>query len=50
MKKRLEGDGYLVFVVPKRNMNEEQIRAFCDQVINYSGAPPFIEQTSTALT
>lgn len=29
---RLEGDGYRVLIVPKRNMNTEQINAFCDQV------------------
>ncbi len=29
---RLEGDGYRVLIVPKRNMNEEQINAFCDRV------------------
>lgn len=33
LKNRLEGDGYLVFVVPKRSMNEEQIRAFCDRAL-----------------
>jgi hypothetical protein len=32
MKKRLEGDGYRVLIVPKRSMNEEQINAFCDRV------------------
>lgn len=29
---RLEGDGYRVLIVPKRNMNTEQINAFCDRV------------------
>jgi hypothetical protein len=33
MKNRLEGDGYLVFIVPKRSMSEEQIRAFCDRAL-----------------
>lgn len=32
MKNRLEGDGYQVLVVPKRNMNPEQINDFCDRV------------------
>jgi hypothetical protein len=32
MKKRLEGDGYQVLIVPKRSMNEAQINAFCDRV------------------
>ena len=29
---RLEGDGYRVLIIPKRNMSAEQINAFCDQV------------------
>lgn len=29
---RLEGDGYRVLVVPKKSMNEDQIKAFCDRV------------------
>lgn len=29
---RLEGDGYRVLIVPKKNMSTEQINAFCDQV------------------
>lgn len=33
MKTRLEGDGYIVFIVPKRSMNEEQIRTFCDRAL-----------------
>lgn len=33
LKNRLEGDGYIVFIVPKRNMNEEQIKAFCDRAL-----------------
>jgi hypothetical protein len=33
MKSRLEGDGYQVFTVPKKSMNEEQIRAFCDRAL-----------------
>ncbi len=32
MTVRLEGDGYRVLVVPKRSMNEDQIKAFCDRV------------------
>ncbi len=38
MKNRLEGDGYLILVVPKRSMNAEQIRAFCDRAS--AGAVP----------
>ncbi len=33
LKNRLEGDGYIVFIVPKRNMNEEHIKAFCDRAL-----------------
>ncbi len=33
MKNRLEGDGYQVYIVPKRSMNEEQIKAFCDRAL-----------------
>jgi hypothetical protein len=33
LKNRLEGDGYIVFIVPKRSMNEKQIRAFCDRAL-----------------
>lgn len=33
MKNRLEGDGYQVLIVPKRSMNEEQIKAFCDRAL-----------------
>lgn len=33
MKNRLEGDGYQVFIVPKKSMNEEQIKAFCDRAL-----------------
>jgi len=29
---RLEGDGYRVLIVPKRDMSLEQINAFCDRV------------------
>lgn len=29
---RLEGDGYRVIIVPKRSMDEEQIKAFCDLI------------------
>ncbi len=29
---RLEGDGYRVIIVPKRRMDEEQIKAFCDLI------------------
>lgn len=29
---RLEGDGYRVIIVPKRSMDEEQIKAFCDRI------------------
>ncbi len=32
MISRLEGDGYRVLIVPKSGMNEEQIKAFCDQI------------------
>jgi hypothetical protein len=32
MTTRLEGDGYRVLVVPKNNMDEEQIKTFCDRV------------------
>lgn len=30
--RRLEGDGYRVLMVPKKNMSTEQINAFCDQI------------------
>jgi hypothetical protein len=33
MKNRLEGDGYHVIIVPKKSMNEEQIKAFCDRAL-----------------
>lgn len=33
MKYRLEGDGYQVLIVPKRSMNGEQIRTFCDRAL-----------------
>ncbi len=33
MKSRLEGDGYQVFIVPKKSMNAEQIKAFCDRAL-----------------
>lgn len=29
---RLESDGYQVMVVPKNNMNEAQVKAFCDRI------------------
>ena len=29
---RLEGDGYRVLIVPKRDMSIDQINAFCDRV------------------
>jgi hypothetical protein len=29
---RLEGDGYRVLIIPKRSMDEGQIKAFCDRV------------------
>ena len=29
---RLEGDGYRVLIMPKSNMNGEQIKAFCDRI------------------
>jgi hypothetical protein len=29
---RLEGDGYRVLIMPKNNMNGEQIKAFCDRI------------------
>ena len=29
---RLEGDGYQVMVVPKSNMDEAQVKAFCDRI------------------
>ena len=29
---RLEGDGYRVLIMPKDNMNGEQIKAFCDRI------------------
>jgi very-short-patch-repair endonuclease len=29
---RLESDGYRVLVVPKKTMNEEQIKVFCDRI------------------
>ena len=29
---RLESDGYRVAIVPKKSMNEEQIRTFCDRI------------------
>jgi pyruvate-formate lyase-activating enzyme len=32
MINRLESDGYRVLVIPKNNMNEEQIKAFCDRI------------------
>jgi hypothetical protein len=32
MTDRLEGDGYRVLVLPKSDMNDEQIKAFCDRV------------------
>jgi hypothetical protein len=32
MTNRLEGVGYRVLTVPKKSMNEEQIRAFCDRI------------------
>lgn len=32
MTDRLEGDGYRVLIVPKRSMNDEQIKIFCDRV------------------
>ncbi|VVB72050.1 Uncharacterised protein [uncultured archaeon] len=32
MTVRVEGDGYRVLIVPKNSMNEEQLKAFCDQI------------------
>jgi hypothetical protein len=32
MTNRLEGVGYRVLIVPKKSMDEEQIRAFCDRI------------------
>ena len=32
MVDRLEGDGYIVLIVPKDNMSEMQIKAFCDRI------------------
>jgi len=32
MMNRLEGDGYRILVIPKNNMNQEQIKTFCDRV------------------
>jgi len=32
MTNRLESVGYRVLIVPKKSMNEEQIRAFCDRI------------------
>jgi hypothetical protein len=32
MKKRLEGDGYRVLMVPRNTVNDEQIKAFCDRI------------------
>lgn len=32
MTNRLQNDGYRVVMVPKRNMNKEQIGAFCDRI------------------
>ncbi len=32
MTNRLESDGYRVLVVPKKTMNEEQIKVFCDRI------------------
>jgi hypothetical protein len=29
---RLESDGYRVLIVPRNKMNEQQIKAFCDQI------------------
>jgi len=29
---RLNGDGYQVLMMPRRKMNAEQIRAFCDKI------------------
>ncbi|MGA9099035.1 MAG: hypothetical protein WB392_08910 [Methanotrichaceae archaeon] len=29
---RLEGDGYRVLIIPKRDMSIEQINAFCDRI------------------
>jgi hypothetical protein len=37
MVSRLEGDGYRVLIVPKRSMDEVQIKAFCDRI---SAEPP----------
>jgi hypothetical protein len=34
---RLEGDGYRVLIVPRRRMDEVQIKAFCDRI---SAEPP----------
>lgn len=32
MTNRLESDGYRVLVVPRRAMDEEQIKVFCDRI------------------
>lgn len=32
MTGRLEGDGYRVLVVPRSDMSQEQIKAFCDRI------------------
>lgn len=32
MTDRLESDGYRILIVPKRSMNEEQVKAFCDRI------------------
>jgi hypothetical protein len=32
MTDRLEGDGYRILIVPKTNMNEAQVKAFCDRI------------------
>lgn len=29
---KLEGDGYHVLIMPKNNMNGEQIKTFCDRI------------------
>jgi hypothetical protein len=36
---RLEGDGYRVLIMPKNNMNGEQVKAFCDRI---SVEPPLV--------
>ncbi len=32
MINRLESDGYRIFTVPANNMNEDQIKSFCDRI------------------